>query len=71
MTNLYVRLKPEHRLTLEKVKETYPNTYDDIVRELTKTAFWTQLKVGIAGELCSHLGVAFSIHNLTDLFNDK
>lgn len=71
MRNLYQRLKPEHRLNLDKVKENYPNTYEDIVRELTKTAFYTQLTIGLVGSLCSHLGITFTLSNFINLFDEE
>ena len=71
MRNLYQRLKPEHREKLDKISEIYPFTHEEIAKELAKTAFWTELKIGIVGTLFSHLGLVFSIQTLTDIFDEK
>jgi len=71
MRNLYERLKPEYRAKLDEIKDKYPNTYEDIINQLTTNMFYTELRIGLVGSLCSHLGITFTLSNFIDLFDEK
>lgn len=71
MRNLLERLKPEHKERLHSIKLSYPNTYMDICNTLNKTAFYTEVKIGIAAEFCLHLDMPFTLSNFRNLFNEK
>ena len=71
MRNLLDRLKFEHIEKLDQIKNVYPVTYSELCEHLSKTAFWTELKVGVAAEICGHLDITFTLSNFRNLFNEE
>lgn len=71
MRNLLERLKPEHKAKLNEIKDKYPNTYEDIVKQLTINMFYTELRIGLVGSICSHLGLTFTLSNFIGIFDEE
>ncbi len=69
MRNLLERLKPEHKAKLKELESKYPTTIQGIYSDLSKTHFYTELTIGIAATMCSHLDLTLT--HILDLFDDK
>lgn len=69
MRNLLDRLKPEYKAKLKKVEDKYPTTIQGIYSDLSKTNFYTELTIGMAVTMCSHLDLTLT--HILDLFDDN
>jgi len=69
--NLLERLKPEHRVKLNELEESYPSTIGIIKRELEETDFWIDLRFQCAIDICSMFNIELSQYNIATLFNEN
>ncbi len=65
---LLFRIKEEHIAPLQKFRETYPATANEIIQWLEDNKYWTIIPYVMASDLCQWTGV--DIRELSKLFND-
>ena len=53
---LYERMKPSLREKLDEIKPEYPSTHEQLVKALSETDFFTDLKYGDVIALEDHVG---------------
>ena len=54
MKNLYERLKPEIRDSIQEDLEKYPTTTKDLINSLKSVNFWSELKVYDVSRMIMH-----------------
>lgn len=64
--NLYKRLKPEHRKSINSNSKIYPNTTASLIAELKSNDYFTNVRYGDAMEVNSLCNLNF----FCDAFND-
>jgi hypothetical protein len=64
--NLYKRLKPEHRKSINANSKIYPNTTASLIAELKSNDYFTNVRYGDAMEVNSLCNLNF----FCDAFND-
>lgn len=63
---LLERLKPEFIVKIDSIQQQYPSTYKCIITSLKDSEYYTDLRVGDALSLLTHLDLDLS--NLNTLF---
>lgn len=64
--SLYKRLKDEYKQELIQHLEEYPNITTDLIKDLSKATYWSDLKLGSATGLITFTSVDFDAMKSTD-----
>jgi ABC-type Zn uptake system ZnuABC Zn-binding protein ZnuA len=72
MNNLFDRLKPEHKATLEKQADLYPSSIKHIYQELSSSFSFIELKYGSVIALSNFCNLPdYRITNISNLFQES
>tara|TARA_R100000951_G_scaffold109154_1_gene105972 strand:+ start:369 stop:611 length:243 start_codon:yes stop_codon:yes gene_type:complete len=64
--SLYKKLKDEYKQELIQNIEEYPNMTADLIKELSRATYWSDLKLGTATSLITFTSVGFDTMTSTD-----
>jgi hypothetical protein len=72
MNNLYERLKPEHKATLERQADLYPSSIKHIIQELNGSYSFIDLKYGSVVALSNFCNLPnYDISTINNLFEQS